>query len=569
MSIKARPAALLSLIALASALLVVAPAFAQETSRDQTPQKTEVEEKVEVRLVEVSVTATDKKGAAITDLKPEDVRVSSRGRDMRIAFVERIYDEVEEARVLPEVRMKIEAPGGMIEGPAETRPHKPHYFIFMIDVENDDKLQRPRAMNEINEFIVGNMTEADFAAVVAFNGKIHVEVPFTKDRGVLTDAINRAYARPPRPQITKYRRIQQLIDVLEECVSNVNESVHTADESCLQDTARAYAEELTPNSRTFLDALEGIVRYAGGLQGRATVFAVSHGVAINPNLELMEAVRAVMGDTRQIQRIQLDLTMGEGVRYEADKLIQLALSEGVSYYFLDRTSAPSAGGGAKQQGFYQAGIDPQGFAHRQPQADMGEVSGATGGAFIINKSVYDGLVDAMEKERGRYTVGFYVDELLGRNDLKKLRVKAKRRGVRLNAGRGTYKHSKVQDTGLGEIRFGKTNVLEGEKKGRFIPFTILAPPRRLGYERAENAVAAQLTLHVIVQTVTGEVLTDAYHFLSHAYPLRQWELGKEEPVAIGGWLEAPPGSYRLIAQLRNAKTGQGGRIVREMKVVVD
>ncbi len=559
------PFALIIVLSLAAPAIGQTP-LASPTTQNEEPRKTGVTEEVHVRLVEVSVTARDHKGQPVTDLTVDDLEIKVRGRKMRLAFAERVYDEKPAAEALPEVRLHVEAPG-TIESIATTHQRPPHYFIFMIDVENDDKLLRPRAMHDIARFITTRMREEDYGAVISFNGKIHVEVGFTRERGVLTEAVAHGYSQPARPGITKRRQIEQLIDTLDDCVARVKDAIKTADESCVQRLARAYTAEKTPSARNFLEALDGIVRYAGGLHGRASVFAISHGKAVNPTLEFYQAVRSVFGDTVQIARLQSDLTFGEGAHDELDDLVQLALREGVTFYFIDRSSSPPGMAGARQQGFYKPGVDPVVAAYRQPQADIGEITGATGGEFILNKSAYKGLERAMDGELGRYNVGFYVDELLSAKDLRRIRIKVRRRGVRLRSGRGSYSQEHLRDTGIGELRFGKTSVLEGERKGRFIPFKLTARPRLFGYERAGEAMAGQLTLHFIVQTQNGTELTESYHFFSHSYPLRLWEVGKEEAITIDGWLEAPDGTYRLIAQIRNPKTGQGGQIVREIKVV--
>ena len=69
------------------------------------------------------------------------------------------------------------------------------------------------------------------------------------------------------------------------------------DEECLRGLMLEYADEVRPQAEDYLEALEGLIRYAGGVLGRVTVLGLSHGVAVDPSAELMAAMQAVYGNT--------------------------------------------------------------------------------------------------------------------------------------------------------------------------------------------------------------------------------------------------------------------------------
>ena len=56
--------------------------------------------------------------------------------------------------------------------------------------------------------------------------------------------------------------------------------------------ALEYGDEHRPQTRDYLFGLEGVIRYAGGLKGRKSVLAVSHGVPAETTTEVLEAMRS-------------------------------------------------------------------------------------------------------------------------------------------------------------------------------------------------------------------------------------------------------------------------------------
>jgi hypothetical protein len=101
-----------------------------------------------------------------------------------------------------------------------------------------------------------------------------------------------------------------------------------------------------------------------------------------------------------------------------------------------------------------------------------------------------------------------------------------------------------------------------------VPFSIVVDPDQLGYQEfpAAGVAEATLTLHFRVETEEGRPLADSYHFLSHTYPLELWEKDDVEPIIIKGWVELPPYDYRLVAVIRNARTGMGGELAIALAV---
>ncbi|RMH23521.1 MAG: VWA domain-containing protein [Acidobacteria bacterium] len=553
---------------LAALLLCALPAPAQE--EPQPEPSAQFGEEIDVRLVQIPILAHDRKGRPITDLRPEDVEVKHDGRPMRIAFLEPFHKPRPE-RPLPEVRLKLELPGGADDA-AASGSVEPQHVIFYIDVENDQPLGKSLAIQQLIRFVDEGLDPSYRAAVVSFNGEIHLDQPFTSDRRAITRAIRDAFDQPRRPQIDLQLRIRQLIDRFEDCIEEEAGGVFikTPDEDCVEAVAREYADEVRPRARDFLIGLEGLIRFAGGLDGRKSVVAVTHGTAVNPAPEIVEAMRAVFGNALELGQVQLEIMSGEGERLRMDEVLDLAIRNQVTLHFVDRTQAPTGDHGARLAHAYQPGAQPMHAAWTAPQQDLREIARTTGGSFVVSQDLFDGVKRAMDLERGGYYLGYYTDVILTRDQLSKVVVRSARKGVRITHQRGSYARPKELQLALanfrGRIDLGRPQRLSDRRdEALHVPFRIVANPRDLGYAPGREVVAADLTLHVRVEQ-GAQRLADVYHFVNHAYPRAVWEAEEEEPLVIDGWVELPLGEYRLVAVFKNARSGDGGQLEREVVI---
>lgn len=552
--------------------LLLASCLAAGAAAAQEPPEQEAAalgEEIHVNLLRMPILARGRGNQPVRDLRPEDLEVKLAGRALEIAYLEPFIEKRTE-EPLPDVRLHLELPGGgqevVTSGEAE-----PGHIVFFIDVENDQKLGKPRAASQLARFVTTELDPTYRAAVLAFDGQIHVEQSFTADRRVVADAIRRAFDRPPRPQLDLRARIFQLVDNLEECVVERGAFVHRASEDCVRTLVLNYAAEQKLHADDYLVALEGLVRYVSGLQGRKSVVAVSHGISMNPAPELVEAVKAVIGPaTEQLSLLEMELRTGEGVRFARNALIDLALENDVTLHFVDRTIEPAGDTSARLPHALQVGARPIHVAFTAPQWDLKEIAENTGGIFVSSADLFDGAKEIMDIEQGGYYLGVYTDHRVPRDELSKIRVRAQSRGVRILHQRGVYKRSEAEKLARdirGRIALGRPYRAPSPERDRVrVPFQLALHARDIGYEVQRDAALTNFTVHFLVEDDASRRLVDAYHFVNHALPRAEWDAEALQPIVIDGWVELPVGAYRLVAVVRNPKLDKEGEIRQPLEV---
>lgn len=172
-----------------AALLATVPAAAQQappaTARDAEPRGS-FGETIEVRLIDVEVVVTDRRGNRVSGLGRDDFRLLVDGREVPVAF----FDEVRDGRYV--------APGDLAlaegEAPAPLQPVETSYLLFI-----DDYFTRPPHRNLVLDGLEEDLDAAgpgDRFAVVAYDGRrLEVLSDWSTSRADLYDALAAARKR--------------------------------------------------------------------------------------------------------------------------------------------------------------------------------------------------------------------------------------------------------------------------------------------------------------------------------------------------------------------------------------
>jgi VWFA-related protein len=559
--------------------------------------KPALKEEVKVILVQIPILAKDKKGNPVRDLKPEEIEVKVHGDRLRVAYLEPFHPAGLDLKPLAPVGLFLDAPGGW-QLPTASTTAAPHYVIFFIDVENDDRMRREDTLEKLVTFVEREMAPSTRGAVFSYDGAAHLELPFTTDRAAMASVLRQAWDRPPRPKMGFESRVKTMLSRFDDCVTSIKEMTAVGDQTCLQDVAREYGDEVRPRALEFLSALNDTIEYVAGLQGRKTILAVTHGVEMDPGTLIADAARSVLGNTDQIGQLQLDVGFGDTPRLRMDEVMALAVRNHVAIEFLDRMQPPNWDYSAKSGRLMAPGTSPMKSAFAAAQTDLEEIAVATGGVFVPSPDFLAGLRSIQSVEDGAYEVGYYLDEFIPEKDLVKVKVAATRKGVRVSFRRGFYARGSAKpDRAQGRIVLtprasraveadpavkpdqaaapnktaeaiqpGQGGQAVASGGGALFDFTIEADPIQIGYKVSGDEVTANFTLHVLVRDEGGHERVGAYHLLNHSYPLSLWKKGNVEPVTIRGWVELPPGNYTLVAVFRNTETKWMGEIMQTVTV---
>jgi VWFA-related protein len=572
------------LIALTLLLPGVAAGAQTAPESPREPTAPQFEDRIDVRLVTIPVLVRDSQGRPVTDLRAEDVQVADGRQTYPAAFVSPFYEGAEARKDLPQVRLMTQVPGAAIEV-ARSSVREPRHLLILADVINDPPVGRKDAMESLNKFIETELDPSFQVALMVYDGELRLRLPFTHDRGAAAAALRKVAEERPRGRETLEGRMEGLLMKLDSCRIEQpdtqfeeearpgrNAGAGFADERCLRDSMYEYAGEFMPRATAFVNAIEGAVQYAAGLEDHAFVLTIGGNVGFSPSREVAEAMRALFGPTDEIRQIEQLLSGEDLLRPHVERVMQAAYRANVSLSFLDRSVGPGDSS-ARQRRSLQPGFRPLKTAFDMAQQGLDEIASSTGGAFVATTQVSNGLRESVQLAEGGYYVSFYAkdDQPMTQKRIERMKLRSTRSGITFKHRRAYEGARAAQETasrrirGIIQVGFPEEQEFEGVR-GNIIPLRLVLDPRDLGYKESKAQAATEFTVHLRLVTPKGTLLADSYHVLSHSYTLDAWRSKQFEPPELRAWADLPDGDYFAEAIVTVPDGGNRGTIRRHIAV---
>jgi VWFA-related protein len=281
------------------ALTILAVTLAQgQTKPAPSPEQEDVI-RVNTELVQTDVMVFDKKGHFVDGLTAEQFVLKVDNKPQTISFFDRVTFAKSNEQGKP-VAAGATGPNVTSTTPA---PARGRIVIFFIDDLHlaPDSLSRTRTA--LTEFIDRGMAENDQVAITSSSGQIGFLQQFTNDRIALRSAVARlnyksntqpTWDKPPMSEYIALKIRQGDEQALgyyvtemqkQNCFRASGELICTMSPMAMKVAIRQRAHEMSTMSKPATDntliMLESLMRTAGQLPGRKTVFMVSDGFYLN------------------------------------------------------------------------------------------------------------------------------------------------------------------------------------------------------------------------------------------------------------------------------------------------
>ena len=299
-------------------VLVAAPLVAQQTQ--PAPEMPKLVESIEVKLINVDVVVTDKKGNTINGLTKDDFELHENG-------IPKVISNFYEVQGKKAANIAIEPPPvGAKPAPApqeEISENLRRRIILYIDNLSLAPFNRNRVFKEMKTFITNVMRPGDEAMVATFNRSMKIRASFTRD-----------------PVL-----IQQTLDTIagESALGVANRSEKRDVEGRINDaqtyddalaSARSYAQSVEHDLRQSVESLNGLMTTLAGVEGKKILVLTTEGFQIQPGREMFYLIDEVGRE----KGWTAGGTMLEGMSFDASSLIQsvarTANANGITMYAL-------------------------------------------------------------------------------------------------------------------------------------------------------------------------------------------------------------------------------------------
>ncbi|HEX9162262.1 MAG TPA: VWA domain-containing protein [Thermoanaerobaculia bacterium] len=303
--------------------LLLPGTFAQTQPAKPSNDIPKLVENIDVRVINVDVVVTDRKGTVITGLKKDDFEIFENGVPKPISN----FYSVEGGKAQAVEGEKVEAPAPPTANPPiirkdEVPDNLRRRIIFYVDNLTMAPFNRNRVFQSMKEFAKTSLRPGDEAMIATFNRSMKIRTPFTRDAGQIATTLDIIAGESALGTSNTSER-KQMEDRIRD-TTNYDEAISTA---------RTYAEEVEHDLRQSAESLNGLMTTLAGVEGKKILVLASEGFPMQPGREMFEFI-----DTQANEKGWRfgGGTMLEGMSFDSSSLIQsiarTANANGITMY---------------------------------------------------------------------------------------------------------------------------------------------------------------------------------------------------------------------------------------------
>ena len=356
-------------------------------------------ESVDVRVINVDVVVTDRKGNAIPGLKIGDFEVYENGRPMKLTnFYEVAGNRTIESPQAP-IQTKTQTPPGLPAArQSEQLPENlQRRIVFFIDNLSLHPFNRNKVFESMKTFARESMRPGDEAMVATWNRSMKIRVPFTKDHVNIQQALEGIAGESAFGvhNISERRQVEGQI-----------REARTQSEAV--GAARQYAQSVEHDLRQSVAAVNGLMATLAGVEGKKILVMTSEGFPMQPGRELFFFIDDIAKEKRNWGGGGSSLI--ESMSFDATHLIQsiarTANANGITLYTLH------AGGLVGGNEMSAENAKPLSFTAQQQAISnstdsLNLLANMTGGKATVGTNNFKMGFDQIQRDlNGYYSLGY-------------------------------------------------------------------------------------------------------------------------------------------------------------------
>lgn len=390
------------------------PAAAQRNQ--QEPELPRLVENIDVRVIDVDVIVTDRRGNFISGLTKDDFEIFENGVPKAITNFYEVTAGGQKNLVAGEV-------GGRVETPVREEPREEmkRRIIFYVDNLSLSPFNRNRVFKEMKNFVKTAMRPGDEAMLATYNRSMKVRVPFTRDPHAIETALD-MLARESGLGIANKSERKQTEDRIRDA-SSYSEAIATA---------RTYAASIEHDLRQSVASINALMSTLAGVEGKKILVLTSEGFPMQPGREMFYFIDEI---AREKNWSSGGSSLLEGMTYDGTSLIQsVAKAANANEITLYTVHAAGLTGGTEMSAEY-ARATPQIVSHMAASnttESMQMMAQMTGGLASVNTNNFaDAFRNVQRDLDSYYSLGYRAGtERVDRQRYLQVRVKNREYRVR-------------------------------------------------------------------------------------------------------------------------------------------
>ncbi len=437
-----------ALLVTSAILLAVIPVQSQDKKQTKSSAADDDVIKVTSNLVSLDVIVKDKKGKAITDLKPEDFTVSENGVPQKIEFFDATLTTSEAAQPT-RPNDPTQPPNDSTRPKSRTPSGFPRNIIALVlDGQSTELANLKHVREGMVKYIRERISDSDSVALFAISGGLQLLQPFTQDKARLIAVVEKAYDSSTVSKTSEAREISGNINSLRDQIAG------GASEPIPATPAAGAAGSAAAQTMIAQRVLEQYIQLRSALSTQQTRPVLAALAAIS------EGLRSIPGKKTLVMFSQ-GFVATEALDWQVQSTIDIANRANVAIYIIDSSGLT---GGAPQSGALVpssplGGISAATDIEHRTRVGAGEsvfditrqeglnrqqdllyrISEDTGGRFVKNTNDIAGGLERIDVEiRSRYTLAYRSTDPNFDGSFRKVKIEIHRPDTNVLARSGYY-----------------------------------------------------------------------------------------------------------------------------------
>jgi VWFA-related protein len=575
---------LLGLLALL--LLLTAPAA---RAQDEASRHGIFLDTIDVNLINIEVVAVDRDGNPVRGLTKDDFELRVDGEPVEITNFFAVADR---QRVLPEEASGADSELAETASPASASPLRTGpeqaYIVVFIDNGNIAPNHRKRVFDDLRDHLGHLMEPADRVMVVSQDGEVTIEQPFTSDKELILEALDRQEKISTRgnmlrlePRLVERQIIQGEAPPGGDALAmgdsksigsaggpGFQRPTYDVDARSSYSAVTAHAQAVEEAGRRTLAALSRFVGSLAGLPGRKAVLYVSDGLELAPGEYLFRfwdyKYRTIASQEVGISNIDNEIDRYR-LRDEFQDLIAQANADRVAFYTVEGGSDHGMGDVSAETAV--AVVDSLArTADGEREESLRALAYETGGVPLLNSAGVENLLSQLDRDFSNYYSLGYPSPHKGDGKYHRVQVTVKREGVKarfLEGYRDKTSDERMADQTLatllhdvGEnplevrVEIGKESPVKGEKSF-VVPVLVKVPMSRLVLIPQDKAHLGRLSIFIAVADQRGRLSEPQKIEVPVRIPNEELLTAMSQTAAYAARIEMRPGEQKLAIGVRD------------------
>ncbi len=289
-------------LALILAVATALPLYPQKKTTE--PELPRLVENIDVRVINVDVVVTDRRGNPVTGLTKDDFQILENGVPKTISNFYEVEGNRAKSIIADEVGGRVEQQKAAAAVPEEMKRR----IIFYVDNLSLNPFNRNRVFAQMKDFLKSAMRPGDEAMVATYNRSMKVRVPFTRDIAQIESILD-SLAKESGLGVANRSEMKTTQDRIRDARSY--------DDALA--TARTYAASVEHDLRQGVASLNALMSTLAGVEGKKILVLTSEGFPMQPGRDMFTFIEEM---SREKGWSHIGGTMVEGMHFDGTQLIQ-------------------------------------------------------------------------------------------------------------------------------------------------------------------------------------------------------------------------------------------------------